>query len=101
MPSVRLLPYKDTVKVILLDFEDTIIFDNSKYYPSLKNGVINLTRQEKKDGKKRSISLHRDILGIPVGDKRIVQHRNGNRFDNQKSNLIIHADRDAYVNSLP
>lgn len=42
-------------------------------------------RSETADGKKRTIYLHREILGAEVGT--IVDHINGDRLDNRRANL--------------
>jgi hypothetical protein len=33
--------------------------------------------------------MHREILGLTHGDGKEVDHKNGNRFDNQKINLRV------------
>jgi hypothetical protein len=39
--------------------------------------------------KKRVTKMHRYLLGLERGDKRIVDHINGNRLDNRRENLRI------------
>ena len=99
MFSVRLLPYKGNLKLVFLDTEDTDVYDAYRWNVNLKQNIMSITRQIYKP-KNNKIPFHRHIINIPVGDKRIVQHKNGNRFDNRKQNLIIHVDRDAYVQAL-
>ena len=36
-----------------------------------------------------NIKLHRLIMNLGKGDKRVVHHINGNTFDNRKCNLMI------------
>lgn len=38
-------------------------------------------------GKKRTLLMHRAILGLPPEDHRQCDHRNGNRLDNRRANL--------------
>lgn len=41
------------------------------------------------DGKKRNVLLHRQLLGLTVGDGLQVDHINRDRLDNRRSNLRI------------
>ena len=40
------------------------------------------------------VYMHRQIVGLPVGDKRVVDHRNGNQLDNRKENLRVVSQRE-------
>lgn len=44
------------------------------------------------DGKRMSVKMHREILGLKRGDKKLSDHINGNRRDNRDENLRV-ADR--------
>lgn len=41
------------------------------------------------DGKRISVRMHRMLMGLGSGDSRQVDHINGNRADNRRSNLRI------------
>lgn len=44
-------------------------------------------RSERVDGRPQSVLMHRRILGLQAGDRRDVDHINGNRLDNRRANL--------------
>jgi hypothetical protein len=41
-------------------------------------------------GRRRTITMHREILGLQQDDHRTVEHINGNRLDNRRANLRIY-----------
>lgn len=55
-----------------------IFLGNRKLYPSVTLWL---------DGKKHIIALHRALLGLWPGDGLIIDHKNGDRFDNRRANF--------------
>ena len=66
---------------------DDELFDKlNKYHLSIsKNGYAQ--RRVKIGDKISIIPMHRQIMNLTFGDKQYVDHINGNRLDNRKSNL--------------
>jgi hypothetical protein len=42
-----------------------------------------------KDGNRRQLSMHREVMGLSFGDKGLVDHINHDTLDNRRSNLRI------------
>ena len=60
------------------------------HWVSCKSGnTYYAIRSHKKNGKLTTRSMHRDILELPMGDRRQCDHINHNALDNQRSNLRI------------
>jgi hypothetical protein len=70
----------------LVDDED---FDRIAAYRWHKSGSGYPTRRvPTPDGNYRE-GMHRTIMNLPIGDKRHVDHINGDSFDNRKCNLRV------------
>ena len=41
----------------------------------------------RENGKKSTVLMHRQIMGLRVGDKQHIDHANGNKLDNSRANL--------------
>ena len=59
----------------LRQFKFTVIKSNNTYYCRRTTG--------------KSEMMHRIILGLPYGDRRMVDHVNGNGLDNRRQNLRV------------
>lgn len=70
----------------IIDFEDLGKVIGTTWFMN-KAGYVTGARYG--NGKKISISMHREIMGLQIGDRRVVDHINGVRNDNRKSNLRI------------
>lgn len=46
-------------------------------------------RNIKDGGKRRTLFMHRVIMGLDFGDVRVVDHKNGNKLDNRRENLRV------------
>lgn len=58
----------------------------SKYEWSLCRGYAQCAHR-RPDGTKTTISMHRLVLGLSLGDKRIADHINHDTLDNRRANL--------------
>lgn len=54
-------------------------------------------------GKRRSVAMHRQILGLAQGDPREGDHVHGDRLDNRRAHLrvVTHAENTQNVRQLP
>ena len=69
----------------LVDDED---FDRFGHLPWYWGGEY-VQRQAVRDGRRTTIRLHREIMGLVSGDRREVDHESRDRLDNQRSNLRV------------
>lgn len=81
--------------VTLIDDDDYENIKAYRWYIKPFHGVARAyvfrktARSEHPFRKQSSIQLHRQIMGLTIGDSRIVDHINGNSLDNRKCNLRI------------
>ena len=54
-----------------------------------QRGGVYATRGETRGDKRKTFYMHREILGLKHGDKRMGDHRDGNTLDNRRANLRI------------
>lgn len=70
-----------------VDDEDFDRFGHLRWYPD-KDGYVRRAEWVVSLGKLVNVTLHRAILDLPKGEGR-VDHRNGDRLDNRRSNLRV------------
>lgn len=73
-------------KVTIVDDEDYEFLSSFKWHFSRGYAWRNITIAR---GKGTTISMHRVIMGLEMGDERQADHINGNKLDNRRSNLRI------------
>lgn len=74
-------------KIVLVDDDDYERVINFKYKWNINN--TNYTKSATYNPKQYIVFLHRFIMGLEKGDKRVVDHINHNKLDNRKSNLRV------------
>lgn len=75
----------ERVGVALIDDEDSHLAERAWYLSS--RGYAAGSRRI--DGRKRSVLLHREIMGLQHGDGRMVDHRSRDQLDCRRENLRI------------
>ncbi len=85
--------YDSYIKILYIE-EYQVLLDESDYENVTKwvwqldsNGYVRRTTSE--FGFKKGISLHRFLMGLEDGDRRCVDHINGNKLDNRRCNLRV------------
>ena len=58
-----------------------------KWQASLDGSVVYARRTVRKDGKKKTVYMHREIMGVTDDPSVQVDHKNGNGVDNKFCNL--------------
>lgn len=71
-------------ELVIFDDCDRHIFDKHKWWVTERGYVLTKVRTD--DGKRRSIGLHRVLLGDPIGD---VDHIDRNPRNNKRENLRV------------
>ena len=71
----------------MIDDEDYPIVSQSRWCINSMGYAVR--HRKKSEGLSDKISLHRFLMGLQYGDKRQVDHINGNKLDNRRVNLRI------------
>lgn len=77
--------YGNEVAVAFVDDEDYDRLTRRRW--SLMQGGAH--RKVRVGGRHRTLLMHREVAGASPGDGLLVEHVNGNRLDNRKSNLRV------------
>jgi hypothetical protein len=73
-------------QAILVDEEDYEALAQFTWHVSVRGYAVRFKRNR---GSRILITMHREILRLEKSDRRIVDHKNGVKTDNRKSNLRI------------
>jgi hypothetical protein len=86
---VKSIPLTNSPLVALVDDDDYESLSRWSWYLHEDGGAVR--RKSLGDGSRTNWleRMHREICGLERGDKRVPDHRNGNRLDNQRGNLRI------------
>jgi ribosomal protein L19 len=76
-------------KVALVDDEDYCWLSQYKWHLRKGTNTFYATRHAWIKNKRVTIDMHRDILKLTPGDKRLTDHKDRNGLNNQKENLRI------------
>lgn len=74
-------------RVAIVDECDYDALSMYKWYSS-PNGYVRRNNATQ-GGKRESVSMHRQIMGLKTGDGCVVDHINGDKLDNRRSNLRV------------
>jgi hypothetical protein len=87
--------------VALVDDADFGALSAHKWSSDGKGYAQRTLKNHEHPGKKKVVSMHRVLLGLDVGDKRQVDHIDGNKANNQRSNLRICSPSQNHCNVGP
>ena len=84
---------------VLIDEDDAHILSRYSWRAPTNRNKTYVRCDTRKQGKKVYLLLHREILGLKVGDKLQADHINGNSLDNRRENLRVVTPRQNNLNS--
>jgi hypothetical protein len=86
---VMLIPLTNSDAAVIVDYDDYESLSKWSWYLHRDGSAVR--RKSLGDGSRTSWiqRMHREICGIDRKDKRVVDHKNGNRLDNRKINLRV------------
>lgn len=77
-------------KVALVDDEDYDRLNCNNWYAHKESNIFYALRKVSTGaGKRKTVQMHREIMGMFYGDGRMVDHSNGDGLDNRKENLRL------------
>ncbi len=72
----------------LVDGEDYERLNRHKWYANkIGNTFYAIRNTSKQKGKRQMVLMHREVLGLSYGDKKLSDHKNYTGLDNRKQNL--------------
>jgi len=87
--------------VAIVDFEDYEYLSQFKWCAHKNKNTYYAERGfYSSSGKWRTITMHREIMGLRKGDLRQVDHKNRNGLDNQKLNLRVSTISQNHANAI-
>jgi len=89
-------------KFAIVDDSEYERLNQHKWYAQKGGGTFYAARFIKKpDGKRATIYMHREILGLKFGDPRQGDHRNHNTLDNRRDKLRVCTNKQNHQNMRP
>jgi hypothetical protein len=85
-------------KVAKVDDLDYAVVLSFRWYALFRDGHWHAARTVKRDGEKRTVYMHRQIMGEPVG--LLVDHKNLDGLDNRRDNLRVCTKKQNAQNGL-
>ena len=78
-------------QVALVDDEDYEKLSQWKWYAQYRKGTgcYYAIRSDYSGDSQKSVYMHRYILGLEAGEKKVINHKNHNTLDNRKENIEI------------